>query len=105
MSELAEPLIPPLVAAAVAAVSWGLIEHLVVHSEQRGVVWGLAALVCEGLGFLVTYGAVLLVISPATRSRFFRWWSSPRRSEKRRSRRSLRGRKTGSTDRPPVIKV
>ena len=79
MSELAEPLIPPLVAAAAAAVSWGLVEHLVVHSEQRGVVWGLAALVCEGLGFLVTYGAVLLVIAPVTRSQLFRWWSSRRR--------------------------
>ena len=45
-----------------------LVEHLVVHSEQRGVVWGLAALVCEGLGFLVTYGAVLLAIAPVTRS-------------------------------------
>jgi O-antigen/teichoic acid export membrane protein len=80
MSELAEPLIPPLVAAAAAAVLWGLVEHLVVHSEQRGVVWGLAALVCEGLGFLVTYGAVLLVIAPVTRARLLGWWSSRRRA-------------------------
>ena len=100
MSELAEPLIPPLIAATAAAVSWGLVEHLVVHSEQLGFVWGLAALVAEGLGFLLTYGVVLLVIAPVTRSRFFGWWSSRRRGEKREFRRRLSGLKTGSTDRP-----
>jgi O-antigen/teichoic acid export membrane protein len=98
MSELAEPLILPLVAAAAAAVSWGLVEHLVVHSEERGVVWGLAALVCEGLGFLVTYGAVLLVIAPVTRSWLFGWWSSRRRGEKLERRRRLTGLKTD----PPI---
>ena len=77
ISELAETLLPPLVAAVAAAVSWGLVEYLVVHSQQRGVVWGLAALVCEVLGFLVTYGAVLLLVARATRSRVFRWSSLP----------------------------
>ena len=65
MSELAEPLIPPLIAATAAAVSWGLVEHLVVHSEQLGFVWGLAALVGESLGFLVTYGAVCWLSHPS----------------------------------------
>ena len=54
ISELAETLLPPLVAAVTAAVSWGLVEYFVVHSQQRGVIWGMAALVCEALGFLVT---------------------------------------------------
>jgi O-antigen/teichoic acid export membrane protein len=78
ISELAETLLPPLVAAITAAVSWGLVEYLVVQSQQRGAIWGLAILVCEAVGFVVTYGAVLLLVARATRSRVFTWSSLPK---------------------------
>jgi PST family polysaccharide transporter len=81
MSELAEVLLPPLIAAITAAVVWGLLEYLVVHADQRGFVWGLAVLVCEVLGFLVTYGAVLFFIALVTGSPVYGW----------RSLRGLRG--------------
>lgn len=82
LSELAGPLIPPIVAATTAAVPWGFMEHLLVHSDQRGVVWGLAALTGQGIGFLLTYFGVLLLLSANARSWLFRWWDA--RQQRRR---------------------
>jgi PST family polysaccharide transporter len=64
LRELTSRLLSPFVAALVATVSWSLLEHLVVHADQRGIAIGLLVLVGEGIGFVVTYGAVLLLISP-----------------------------------------
>jgi PST family polysaccharide transporter len=77
ISELAETLLPPLAAAVIAALSWGPLEYLVVRSDQRGLMWGLVVLVCEVVGFMITYGAVLLLVVRVTRSRVFTFtWSS-----------------------------
>jgi PST family polysaccharide transporter len=75
IQELTETLLPPLAAALIAALSWGPLEYLVVRSDQRGLVWGLAVLVCEVSGFMVTYGAVLLLVARGLRSRVFTWSS------------------------------
>jgi PST family polysaccharide transporter len=78
ISELAEVLVPPAVAAVIAAVAWGSVEYLVVHSQHKGVIWGLAILVLEVVGFLITYAAVLLLVARATRSRVFTSSSLPK---------------------------
>jgi PST family polysaccharide transporter len=68
LSELVDPLLPPLVAATVAGIGWGLVEHFVVQADQLGIRVGLVALVGEGIGFVVTYTAFLLLIAPTVRS-------------------------------------
>jgi PST family polysaccharide transporter len=65
LRELAARLLSPLVAALIATVSWGLLDHLVIHTDQRGIAVGLLMLMGEGIGYVVTYGAVLLLISPS----------------------------------------
>jgi PST family polysaccharide transporter len=78
ISELAEVLVPPAVAAVIAALAWGSVEYLVVHSQHKGLIWGLAILVFEVVGFLITYAAVLLLVARATRSRVFTSSSLPK---------------------------
>lgn len=62
--ELTERLFVPFVVALVCAVAWGLLEHVVVQADERGLVVGLLLLVGEVLGFLVTYAAGLLLVAP-----------------------------------------
>ncbi|MGH4008075.1 MAG: oligosaccharide flippase family protein [Pseudonocardiaceae bacterium] len=66
LRELGDRLIPPLAATVLAAVGIGLVEHLVMHSDQRGTALGLVIVLCEGLGLLVIYVGALRVIAPAT---------------------------------------
>jgi PST family polysaccharide transporter len=40
------------------------LEHLVLHSDSRGV-WGLAYLVLDGVAFLLVYAVALRVLAPA----------------------------------------
>ncbi|MEC3955855.1 oligosaccharide flippase family protein [Nocardia sp. CDC153] len=64
--ELARCLLPPLVAAALAAVAASLLEHLVLHAGQRAVAPGLGLLVVETLAFAALFLVVLRVISPTS---------------------------------------
>jgi hypothetical protein len=42
------------------------LEHLVLHSDRRGVWGGLASVMLDCLVFLVLYGLALRIIAPAT---------------------------------------
>jgi O-antigen/teichoic acid export membrane protein len=64
--EIANRLLPPVAAATISGLAWGLLEHLVVHTDRRGVMEGLTTLVAEGMGFLLVYLALMLMISPVT---------------------------------------
>lgn len=66
LRELADRLVPPLLAAVLASVSIGLLEHLVIHADQRGIALGLAIVLCEGLCFLAIYAGTLYAIAPAS---------------------------------------
>ncbi len=76
LRELGDRLIPPLAATALAAVGIGLIEHLMSHSDQRGIALGLVIVLCEGVGFLAIYLGTLRTIAPATLTEV---WSAVRR--------------------------
>ncbi|MPZ64399.1 MAG: oligosaccharide flippase family protein [Pseudonocardiaceae bacterium] len=76
LRELVDRLVPPLAATALAAVGIGLVEHLVSHSDQRGIALGLVIVLCEGLGFLAIYLGTLRVIAPATLTEL---WAAVRR--------------------------
>lgn len=66
LRELGDRLIAPLMATVLAAVGIGLLEHLVSHSDQRGIALGLVIVLCEGVGLLAIYIGTLRVIAPAT---------------------------------------
>ena len=65
LRELRDRLVPPLVAAVVAATAVGLLEHTVSRSDTWGIALGLAVLCGEGLVFLAIYFGLLRLIDPA----------------------------------------
>jgi PST family polysaccharide transporter len=64
--ELAHRLVPPILIVAAPAVAVGLLEHLVIHSDHRGFLPGVALLLAEGVGFVALYAAGLAVFAPHT---------------------------------------
>ncbi len=82
LRELVDRLVPPLAATVLAATGIGLLEHLVSHSDQRGIALGLLIVACEGAGFLAIYLGTLRVIAPATLTELWaavRWMRASRR--------------------------
>ncbi|MEJ2862295.1 lipopolysaccharide biosynthesis protein [Actinomycetospora flava] len=63
--ELFRVLVPSLVAAVVAGVAVGFLEHSVVHSDQLPIVLGLLALAGETLLLLGVFVGVLYLIDPS----------------------------------------
>ncbi|WP_433783520.1 lipopolysaccharide biosynthesis protein [Actinomycetospora sp. CA-101289] len=57
-------LVPPLIAGAVAGVAVGLLEHTVVHADQRTLVVGLLAITGEAVLLLLLFVGVLYLIAP-----------------------------------------
>ncbi len=55
---------PPVASALVGFTVVAPLEHLVLHSDSRGV-WGLAYLVLDGVAFLLVYAVALRVLAPA----------------------------------------
>ena len=64
VGELARVLVPPAVAAVVAAVPVALLEYTVAHSETRPIVIGLLFLAGEGLLLLLVFVGVMAVLDP-----------------------------------------
>lgn len=62
--DLARRLLAPLAVGLVCAVAWTLVERFVGQADDRGVGLGMLVLVGEGVGFLVTYAAGLLLVAP-----------------------------------------
>jgi len=63
--ELAHRLIPPILLVALPAIAVGLLERMLIRSEQHGFLLGTAILLAEGVAYLVIYGAGLAVFAPA----------------------------------------
>jgi PST family polysaccharide transporter len=63
--ELAHRLVPLVLVAALPAVAVGLLEHLLIHSDQRGFLLGTAIMLVEGVGYLGLYAAGLALFAPA----------------------------------------
>ena len=63
--ELAHRLIPPILVAAPPAVAVGLLEHLLIHSDQHGFLLGTALMLAEGVGYLALYATGLALFAPA----------------------------------------
>lgn len=59
-------MVPPIVAALVALLAIGPLEHLVVHSDRQGVLAGLGLIAAESVAFGLLYLACLRVLAPAT---------------------------------------
>jgi PST family polysaccharide transporter len=66
LTEILSRMVPPIVAALVALIVIGSLEHMVVHSDTHGVATGLGLIAAESLGFGVLYLASLRVLAPAT---------------------------------------
>ncbi|MFC5141102.1 lipopolysaccharide biosynthesis protein [Actinomycetospora rhizophila] len=64
--ELFRVLVPALVAAAVAGVAVGFLEHTVVHADQLPILLGLLALAGETLLLLAIFAGVLYLIDPSS---------------------------------------
>jgi PST family polysaccharide transporter len=64
LRDLGGVLIPPLVAAMVAGTVVGLLEHGLVHSDQRRLVLGLVLLAVEGVLLLGIFGGLLYLMAP-----------------------------------------
>jgi O-antigen/teichoic acid export membrane protein len=62
--ELAHRLIPPVPLAVLLAVPVGLLEHLLIHSDQRGFLLGTAIMLAEGVGYIALYAAGLALFAP-----------------------------------------
>jgi PST family polysaccharide transporter len=67
--EIIRATLPAVVAGLAAAAATAALEHLVLHSDTRPTVAGLALLVLDGVAFVVVYLAVLGAISPTTVTR------------------------------------
>ena len=65
LRELAGALVPPLVGALAGLAAIGPLEHLLVHSDQRPVVLGLALLAAQSLAFAAVYLATMRLVAPA----------------------------------------
>jgi PST family polysaccharide transporter len=57
--------VPAIGSAVVGGAVVAPLEHLVLHSDQRGV-WGLGLIALDGVVFLLVYGAALRVLAPAS---------------------------------------
>ena len=53
--------------AALPAVAVGLLEHLLIHSDQRGFLLGTVIMLVEGVGYLALYAAGLALFAPVAR--------------------------------------
>lgn len=62
--ELAHQLAPPILVAVVPALAIGLLEHLFIHSDQRGFLLGTVLMLAEGVAFLVLYAIGLAMLVP-----------------------------------------
>ncbi|WP_433503797.1 oligosaccharide flippase family protein [Pseudonocardia halophobica] len=65
-AEVLRIVVPALLAAAIATASTAALEHLVLHSDTRPVVLGLAFLVVDVLAFLAVYVPLMLLLAPHT---------------------------------------
>lgn len=65
-SEIAGRMLPPVVASLVAMAVITPLEHLVLHSDERGVAASLGLLTLDAVGFAVVYLAAMRVIAPST---------------------------------------
>lgn len=64
LRDLGRVLVPPLVAAVVAGTVIALLEHGLVHADQRPLLLALALLAVEGLLLLGIFGGVLYLMAP-----------------------------------------
>lgn len=64
LRDLGRVLVPPLVAAVVAGTVIALLEHGLVHADQRPLLLGLVLLAVEGLLLLGIFGGVLHLMAP-----------------------------------------
>ena len=69
VQEHVEPMLPPLLAGSIAALIWGVLEHLVIQAGNEPALTALLLLTGEVLGLAVTYVLVLAVIAPKALSR------------------------------------
>ncbi|MCA1675309.1 MAG: oligosaccharide flippase family protein, partial [Actinobacteria bacterium] len=65
-SEIAGRMLPPVIASLAAMAVIMPLEHLVLHSDQRGVAAGLGLLSLDGLAFVLIYLATMRIIAPST---------------------------------------
>jgi PST family polysaccharide transporter len=88
VGELLTRLVPPIIGALVALAIVAPLEHVVVHSDQRGVVAAVALLGAESVLFGLIYLATLRVIAPATVAEVIRGaraWLTRKRGDAGRS--------------------
>lgn len=66
IGELRRAILPPVLAAAIAAGATAWLEFGLLQADRRPILLGIGALVLDVLVFVVVYAAVVAVLAPAT---------------------------------------